>query len=109
MTRARARSRSTTSRNTPVPAPVVVNLDPPAAHVATADDAEGRTRIHTQWTARLASPADAELLRVPQGTVIFHILRTITDANGDVVKATTTLCPAARTVLHHSYPIPTKR
>lgn len=109
MNRSRSRSRATTSRSGPAPAPVVVNLDPPAAHVPTSRNTEGRTRIHTQWTARLASPADAELLRVPQGTVVFHILRTVTDADGNVVKATTTLCPAARTVLHHSYPIPTSR
>ena len=94
------------------PERVLFSLDVPQAagsippgNTATQDDA--RTRIRTQWTARLATPADAELLHVPIGTIVLHIVRTVTDPDGAVIKSTSTLCPANRTVLHHSYPIPT--
>jgi hypothetical protein len=87
----------------------VFSLDTPTSHVPAASpdssDRQTRTRIRTQWTARLATPADAELLQIPCGTVVLHILRTITDTNGNVIKTTTTLCPGLRTILHHSYPI----
>jgi len=94
-------------------APVVFSLDPPPAHLparsprdqAEPDTGQPHTRVRTQWIARLATPTDAELLNIPRGTVVLHIQRIITDPTGQVVKATTTLCPADRTVLHHSYPV----
>jgi hypothetical protein len=96
--------------------PVVFSLDAPTPHVTAnptarpdGSDRQARTRIRTQWTSRLATPADAELLQVPIGTVVLHILRTITDADGNVIKATKTLCPGSHTVLHHSYPISPSR
>lgn len=85
---------------------VVLNLDPPAE---LGDSREVRRRVSTRWTARPATPVDAELLRVSQGTIVLEIVRTVMDRRGRVLKATTTLCPAAGTVLHHSYPVPTGR
>ena len=72
---------------------IVFSLDAPTTHIPAASpdssDRQTRTRIRTQWTARLATPADAELLQIPCGTVVLHILRTITDANSNVIKTTT--------------------
>jgi hypothetical protein len=82
---------------------VVLNLDPPAE---LGDPREARRRVSTRWTARPATPADAELLHVSQGTIVLEIVRTVMNSRGRVLKATTTLCPAAGTVLHHSYPVP---
>jgi hypothetical protein len=95
------------ARRTAAPEPerVVVNLDPPVSEVA-GPRGQTRRRVSTRWTARPATPADAELLRVSQGTIVLEIVRTLTDARGRVLKATTTLCPAAGTVLQHSYPVP---
>lgn len=97
------------------PSPVVVSLDPPAmnprhtqsSHPQPRPESADRrpTHVRTQWTARLATPADAELLHIPHGTVVFHIQRAVTHPAGHVIKVTTTLCPADQTVLHHSYPI----
>jgi hypothetical protein len=84
---------------------VVLNLDPPAAELA--ESREARRRVCTRWTARPATPADADLLHVSQGTIVLEIVRTLMDGRGRVLKATTTLCPAAGTVLHHTYPVPT--
>jgi hypothetical protein len=83
---------------------VVLNLDPPAE---LGDAREARRRVCTRWTARPATPADSELLHVSQGTIVLEIVRTLMDGRGRVLKATTTLCPAAGTVLHHTYAVPT--
>ena len=86
---------------------VVLNLDPPAADLPADSREQTRRGVCTRWTARPATPADAELLRVSQGTLVLEIVRTVTAARGQVLKATTTLCPAAGTVLLHSYHVPT--
>jgi hypothetical protein len=82
------------------------NLTPPTAHVPREHgDRSPRLRIETTWTARHATPAQADLLDLAPGALVFHIVRTVTDANGVVIKATTTLCPADSTVLTHAYPV----
>ncbi|HET9658531.1 MAG TPA: UTRA domain-containing protein [Kineosporiaceae bacterium] len=96
------------------PRPVVLSLDPPATghHPRTTqagpdhDTDHPRTRIRTEWNARIATPADRDTLQAPAGTVVLHIRRTVIDTHGRVVKVITTVCPADRTVLHHSYRIP---
>lgn len=108
-------SRQSTTSPQGTPTPVVLSLDPPTINPQHAKPAhrESRpqpadrrpTRVRTQWTARLATPSDAELLHLPQGTVVLHIQRAAIDAAGHVIKVTTTLCPADWTVLHHSSPI----
>ena len=108
-------ARRTKTSPDQAPTRVVVNLDPPsAAHATTAQAPHTsganatdrrRTRVEPQWTARRATPTDAELLNVARGALILHIQRTVIDADGRTIKVTTTLCPADRTVLHHSYPI----
>jgi UTRA domain len=94
--------------------PIVLSLDAPASPRPAPSGAEApvarrHSRVRTEWTARLATPADAELLHLPVGTVVLAIRRTVIDADGAVLKTTTTLCPATRTVLHHSYPVAPSR
>jgi hypothetical protein len=107
MPTSRRRPTGRASRSAGVTAPaaerVVLNLDPPSE---LGDSGEARRKVSTRWTARPANPADAELLHVSQGTIVLEIVRTVTDGRGRVLKATTTLYPAAGTVLHHSYPVP---
>jgi DNA-binding GntR family transcriptional regulator len=103
----RPAAKRTASR--PAATPSVFNLTPPAAHVPPERDGKPpRSRIETTWTARHATPAQADLLGLTPGALVFHIIRTVTAADGTVIKATTTLCPADRTVLHHAYPIPNR-
>jgi hypothetical protein len=84
----------------------VFNLTPPTSHMPREhDDRSPRLHIETTWTARHATPVQADLLRLPPGALVFHIVRTVTDASGTVIKATTTLCPAGSTVLAHAYPV----
>ena len=87
---------------------IVFALDTPApddAKPAPGDrtQASPPTRVRTEWTARPATPRDAELLQIPHGAIVLDILRTVLAPDGTVVKATRTLCPGTRTVLQHAY------
>ena len=80
----------------------------PKALFRCVEELTGRTYTHArdQWTARRATPDEADLFRLPVGSYVLHVIHTATDKEGQVLEVSESIWPADRVLFVDDYIIP---